>query len=83
MIHSLSGGVIKSSEKYTFIKVEVGGETRWLVCDDTNVAVGDTAVFDDGKTLIRGKVLRVDKGISGDCAPVPLKKIGKTEAILK
>ena len=42
MIHSLSGGVIKSSKNYNFIKVEDGlGGFIWLACDGFSAMVGE------------------------------------------
>ncbi len=76
MIHSLSGGVIKSATKHTFIKVAFAGEEnpRWLLCDEFPVEVGDTAVIDGKIGLIKGEVLRVDKNVFGDAAPVPMNR---------
>ncbi|HBF86318.1 MAG TPA: hypothetical protein DDW54_01410 [Clostridiales bacterium] len=85
MIHSLSGGVIKTAEKYTFVKVLFDGEEKptWLICDDPTVEVGDVAAADGKTGIIKGKVIRADKGVSGDCAPVPVKRMRKTIAIIK
>ena len=77
MIHSLSGGVIKSSKNYNFIKVEDGlGGFIWLACDGFSAMVGDIAVYENKKGLIcRGKVMRVDENVSGQTSPVPMNRI--------
>ena len=79
MIHSLSGGVIKSADKHTFIKVQVENldQSVWLVCDDFSVNEGDIAVYEDKNGwLKRGKVVKVDRGVSGQTPPVPMNRIG-------
>lgn len=77
MIHSLSGGSIKGAKGYTFVKVEPTDETSatvWLKCSDIEVNVGDVVVYED-KTgwLKRGVVVRVDKNVSEQTPPAPLR----------
>ena len=77
MIHSLSGGSIKDAGSYTFVKVEdcdMPTKFIWLKTDSLQVEVGNTVVY-EGKNgwLKRGVAVRVDKGVSGQVPPAPLK----------
>ncbi|MBQ8726356.1 MAG: hypothetical protein IJY84_04595 [Clostridia bacterium] len=77
MIHSLSGGSIKDLGNFTFVKVESHDSPSqfiWLKCTGFTVEVGSTVVYEDKNGwLKRGKVVRVDKGVSGQTPPAPLK----------
>ena len=85
MIHSLSGGVIKSDEAYTFIRVEVSGCLYvWLICPFCDVEVGDMAYYEDKNGWIKSrKIIRVDKNVSGQTPPVPKTRIGMALKIEK
>ncbi|MDE7106950.1 MAG: hypothetical protein K2O39_01360 [Clostridiales bacterium] len=77
MIHSMSGGVLSEYGTYTFVKVKFDGDERpyWYVCD-FDVQEGDMVsapfgVSGLGKPAI---VLRVEHNVSGQVAPVPIKR---------
>ena len=78
MIHSLSGGVIKSDEIYTFIKIEIENLVYvWLICPFAGVKVGDIAYFEDKSGWVKnGKIVRIDEKVSGQTPPVPKNRIG-------
>lgn len=80
MIHSLSGGVIKDSGSYTFVKVRFEDEDRpyWYV-SDFSVSEGDkvTAPFGKADMPREAVVLKVERNVSGQVTPIPLKTAKK------
>ena len=81
MIHSLSGGSIKDAGSFTFVKVEVADcptKFIWLKTNSLQVEIGDMVVYEDKSGwLKRGVVVRVDKGVSGQVSPAPLKSMAE------
>ena len=80
MIHSMSGGVLSEYSAYTFVKVKFDGDEKpyWYICD-FEVAEGDRVsapfgVSGLGKPAI---VLRVEQNVSGQVAPIPVKRAKK------
>ncbi|MCH5156027.1 MAG: hypothetical protein J1F69_05405 [Clostridiales bacterium] len=79
MIHSMSGGILSEYGTYTFVKVKFDGDERpyWYVCD-FDVREGDRvqAPFGAGGTK-EACVLRVEQNVSGQVAPIPIKRAKK------
>lgn len=77
MIHSMSGGVISENGAYTFVKVKLdcADTPYWFICD-FDVKEGDRVVapFGRGDIPKNGEVLRVENNVSGQVAPVPVKR---------
>lgn len=85
MIHSMSGGILSEYGTYTFVKVAFDGETApyWYIAD-FDVCEGDRVSAPRGAGGI-GKpatVLRVEHNVSGQVAPVPVKRVKKLLAKL-
>lgn len=80
MIHSLSGGVLSEYENYTFVKVVFDGNSvpYWYV-SDFDVAEGDrvSAPFGAGGLGKPATVVKVEYNVSGQVAPVPIKRVKK------
>ena len=78
MIHSLAGGDIKKIQINDFAKVELlegssKGSIFWYISKVPTLAAGDSVLvpFGSRNALTRAKVLRVDKGVSSQCSPIP------------
>lgn len=89
MIHSLAGGKIQNLKMADFAKVQIisqpfANDIYWYICCGQE-AVGDTVVVPLGKnnTLVQGKVLRIDKNVSSQVAPVPLARAKKVVRVIK
>ena len=80
MIHSMSGGILSEYGTYTFVKVVFEGEDRpyWYVCD-FDVREGDKveAPFGVGGVAKPATVVRVEPNVSGQVAPIPIKRAKK------
>ena len=80
MIHSMSGGVLSEYGTYTFAKVKFDGDERpyWYV-SDFDVSEGDRvlAPFGAGGAVKEATVLRVEYNVSGQVAPIPIKRAKK------
>lgn len=80
MIHSMSGGVLSEYGTYTFVKVKFDDDERpyWYV-SDFEVNEGDrvSAPFGAGGCGKVATVLRVEKNVSGQVAPIPIKRAKK------
>lgn len=77
MIHSMSGGVLSDYGSYTFVKLKFDGDERpyWYICE-FEVQEGDRVSAPFGVSGL-GKpatVLQVERGVSGQVAPVPVKR---------
>lgn len=79
MIHSCAGGVIRDKKSFTLAKVEIlsTGEPRWYISNLPLLEVGDEVIVPFGKENfeVRARVLRIDKGVSEQVTPVPLKSL--------
>ena len=78
MIHSMSGGVIKDPGSYTFVRVLVDGDdfARWYVTD-LDIEEGDRVRVPAKQSTAVGTVMRVERDVSGQVTPVPLKSAKK------
>ena len=83
MIHSLAGGVLSDNKKLDFAKVEILSDyysgTFWYITEIPNLKVGDVVVvpFGEREIFVEGKVLKIDKNISSQTAPIPIKRAKK------
>ena len=87
MIHSLAGGELKQNKTYDFAKVVIldglhKNETFWYVCNLPNINEDDVVIVPVGKNnlLVKAKVIRIDKNISQQTAPI---RINQAKEILK
>ncbi len=82
MIHSLSGGIMKDKKVLDFAKVEILDDyysgTFWYISNIKNLKENDIVLvpFKNGDITLKAKVLRVDKNVKEDSAPIPVKRIG-------
>ncbi len=75
MIHSMSGGIIKDPGSYTFVKIAFDDDpekTPYWYVSDFSVAPRGRADMP-----ARATVLRVEKNVSGQVTPVPLRSAKK------
>jgi len=83
MIHSLAGGILSDNKKLDFAKVEILSDYYsgifWYITEIPKLKVGDIVVVPFGKNeiLVEGKVLKIDKNISSQTAPIPIKRAKK------
>ncbi|MBQ7642367.1 MAG: hypothetical protein IJS67_00545 [Clostridia bacterium] len=83
MIHSLSGGVIKSGGSHTFVKVRfIGGDQLWYLSDDFALTEGMKVYAPHGGQPECGYVVRVESKVSEQASPVPIKKAEKVISVL-
>lgn len=77
MIHSCAGGVVRDKKYFDFAKVEIlsTGRIGWYICNVPLLQVGDIVVVPSGRNgdKERAKVLRIDRNVSEQVAPVPTK----------
>ena len=78
MIHSLSGGVLKTNKLYDFVKVEIlegqmSGNIFWYI---TNITLNsnDIVLVPVGNSIQKAKVLRVDTNVNEQSAPISVKR---------
>lgn len=84
MIHSLAGGSIRDISYLDFAKVEIlegvqKGSWFWYIADIPNLKALDEVMVPLGinNQKTRGKVLRIDYGVSSQNSPVPTKRAKK------
>lgn len=80
MIHSMAGGVLKENQKFDFAKVKLeNGQIGFFICQDKSISVGDFVLvpFGKGDVLQKAEVLRIDKNVSEQVAPFPIKRMKK------
>lgn len=89
MIHSMAGGELKINNKFDFAKIEIiegyeCGTSYWFISPFSNIKVGDLVIVPLGKDNkeFKGKVLRIDKNISEQTAPFPIKRMKKIISII-
>lgn len=87
MIHSLSGGIIKDNEPVDFAKVKLIKEEQiaWYLCTHLpQLQVGDTVLvpFGSQQELNEAIVIRIDKQISPQVTPIPLKHAKRIHSII-
>lgn len=90
MIHSLSGGELKLHKSYDFAKVEIKegfekGKPYWFICPFKDVCQNDLVLVPLGQENAPTKalVLRIDKNISEQTSPLPIKHMKKILQKLK
>ena len=89
MIHSLSGGVIRQNGCYTFVKVVFeealyADRSFWYVCPFSEVEEGSFVLAPVGvrERMLRGKVIKVERGVNEQCAPYPMNRIKEVARLL-
>jgi len=83
MIHSLAGGVIKDNTPQDIAKVRMeNGDIRWYLCDGLDAKGGDKVLVPSSASVHGevGEVMRVDKNVSPQVSPIPIKRM---KAIIK
>lgn len=81
MIHSLAGGVIREKKYFDFAKVKLEtGEIYWYISAIKTLKPGDMVVVPYGNGEVKAFVIRIDKHISEQVSPIPVKR---AKAILK
>lgn len=82
MIHSLSGGKLKINNSFDFAKVQIcegveKGRLYWFICPFKDVCKNDIVLVPLGQENIPVKalVLRIDKNISEQTSPLPIKRM--------
>ena len=79
MIHSMSGGVIKDTGSYTFVKILFDGEEtpRWYI-SEFDLDEGDRVTAPDFNNRVApATVVRVERNVSGQVTPVPVRRAKK------
>lgn len=81
MIHSMAGGKLGNIEYNDFAKVRIldgenQGQAFFFITKILDLKVGDEVYVPLGLNNIKtlGKVERIDKHISSQCSPIPVKK---------
>ena len=75
MIHSLAGGKMRDMDIVDFAKVELStGEIRWFITDILDLKVGDLVRVPRGQDLETARVIKIEKNVNAQCAPVPIKR---------
>ncbi len=90
MIHSLAGGELGNIKYLDFAKVEITdsiamGDVYWYISNITNLKVGDEVLvpFGINNKLLRGKVVRLDKHVSSQVSPIPVKRAKYISRVVK
>lgn len=83
MIHSMSGGILSDYGSYTFVKVTVDGESapHWFI-SEFDLNEGDRVVVPTVAGEKCGTVVRVERNVSGQVAPVPVKRARRIVKVL-
>lgn len=85
MIHSLSGGIIKDVESYTFVKVVFDGDPtpRWYI-SDFHVEEGDRVSAPTGKADMpkTGVAVKVENNVNGQVTPIPVRQAKKLISVI-
>ena len=81
MIHSMAGGKIGRLEYNDFAKVRIlegeeNGKAFFYITKIFGLKAGDKVLVPVGvlNTLTMGEVERIDKNVSSQCSPVPVKR---------
>ena len=89
MIHSLAGGNIQNLKYANFVKVQIitspfTNDIYWYIAFGTE-NIGDMVIVPIGKnnTQVQGKVLRIEKNVSAQVAPVPINRAKRVIRVLK
>lgn len=87
MIHSLSGGVLKENTPIDFAKVKIinNNKIAWYICSHLpDLKENDKVLVPVGidNFLEEAVVLRIDKQISPQVTPTPIKRTKKIYSII-
>lgn len=85
MIHSMSGGIIKDAGSYTFVKIKFDGDEtpRWYI-SDFDAEEGDRVTAPDANNRpAQATVVRVERNVSGQVAPVPVRRAKKIISVIR
>ncbi len=81
MIHSLAGGKIGDIQYADYAKVQIAqgnlaGKIFWYRTNIAELKVGDDVIIPFGANNMRiaGKVVKIDKNVSSQVAPIPSKQ---------
>lgn len=81
MIHSMAGGKIGGVSYNDFAKVKIceganAGDIFWYLTGGLNIKAGSIVVVPVGAAgqLTKAEVLRVDKNVSSQVSPVPVRR---------
>lgn len=84
MIHSLSGGVIREKKYFDFAKVKLEtGEIYWYISTIKTLKPGDMVAVPYGNGEAKAFVIRIDKHISEQVSPIPVKRAKKVLRIVE
>lgn len=88
MIHSMAGGKLQEIDFVNLAKVEIidgvfKGEIYWYITEIVALKENDFVYVPFGKnnTLLKAKVLRIDKNVSTRTTPIPFKRLKKISSI--
>ncbi len=83
MIHSTSGGIIREKIFFDFAKVQFEtGESYFYINKIPLLKEGDFVLVPFGNGEVKGKVLRIDRKVSQDVAPVSIKRAKEIICVL-
>lgn len=74
----MAGGVVREKKYFDFAKVQLqSGEIRFFICKDKTLKVGDLVLVPCGKNdiLEKATILRIDRDVNEQVAPVPIKRM--------
>ena len=80
MIHSMSGGVLSEYGSYTFVKIKFDGDdTPYWYISEFEVEEGDRVAAPKGVSGLGqpATVVRVEQNVSGQVAPISVKRAKK------
>lgn len=88
MIHSMAGGELNIHDEFDYAKVKIlEGENAdsimWFISTFSELNVGDIVLVPIGYTQVKGKVVRIDKGVDEYSFPIPRKRLKEIIKILQ
>ena len=83
MIHSTAGGTMREYHRYDYAKVEIDGTMHFYLSPFKELKEGDVVLVEVENEIKEGKVIRVDKNISEQNFPIPVKRLGKIIEIVR
>lgn len=81
MIHSLSGGVIQTYDKLTYVFVGFGENKVWYISPFPKIKVGDKVLAPWRDKSLQGEVLRVEV-VTAQTAPFPVNRTREIDCII-
>lgn len=90
MIHSLAGGNIGKVSYFNYAKVKIiegenSGKILWFICKIPLVEAGDIVtveVFGE-PAPVKAEIVRIDKSVASNCAPVPPHRAKEIISVVK